>query len=144
MLAVSGQLDRSVGGPSVPRERVVDSHRRSIYLEQKRDRLPESMVLFDAPRAVNSCSRRRTSTVALQPLYLLNSPFANQMADALAERVRNYQDNGEDQIRCVIRTTLGRHATPEEIERGLRFVAEHSLEDFCHALITVNEFVYLN
>ena len=43
MLAVVKQLDRSAGGPSVAER----SPRRSIYLQQQRERFPHQQLLFD-------------------------------------------------------------------------------------------------
>src|SRR5262249_32913628 len=86
MLAVSGELDSSVGGPSIPPDG--KAPRRSLYLLQKRDRPPEVAQLFDGPSAVlESCPARYVSTVPLQALYLLNNPFVRERGRALAERV---------------------------------------------------------
>ena len=79
ILKVSGQLDQSEGGPSDTH----DSQRRSIYLTQKRDNLPEQQVLFDSANGIITCARRRTSTTALQPLWLMNSKFVQNAAKSL-------------------------------------------------------------
>ncbi len=75
ILVVTDDLNRLVGGPSVAPEREEQTLRRTIYLSQRRSQMPDVMTMFDAPDGVRSCSRREVSTVALQPLYLLNSPF---------------------------------------------------------------------
>src|SRR5215468_194191 len=86
MLAVSGELDRKVGG--VSEQNAARSLRRSLYLLQRRGSMPAFQPLFDGPGAVlESCARRHVSTVPLQPLYLLNSDFAVKRAAAFAERV---------------------------------------------------------
>lgn len=144
-LAVAGELDQTVGGQSVSEnDRTVAGFRRSIYLRQKRDQLPESQTLFDASRAVTSCSRRRTSTVALQPLYLLNSSRMNKLAAAMARRVAVESEEQGDHAAVAVRMALGREATAEELERGQVFIDGNSLADFCHALMNLNEFVYIN
>ncbi len=91
MLAASGKLNLSGGGPSVivPIEKeLVDAlykpsqwavtpdpaehNRRSVYLIAKRNlRLP-FMEVFDAPDMLVSCPRRESSTHAPQALELLN------------------------------------------------------------------------
>src|SRR5207249_104733 len=72
-LAASGELDRTIGGASTTDEK---SRRRSLYLFQKREAPPQMQALFDGPFGMTeSCGRRQTTTVALQPLYLLNSSF---------------------------------------------------------------------
>ena len=56
-------------------------------LFQQRSSMPSVMEMFDAPTGIASCSRRSVSTVALQPLFMLNSQFMARRATALAERV---------------------------------------------------------
>ncbi|HXX94354.1 MAG TPA: PSD1 and planctomycete cytochrome C domain-containing protein, partial [Planctomycetota bacterium] len=53
ILAASGELDRSMGGPGTADEG--KATRRTIYLLQKRHGLPEVEELFDAPSAGESC-----------------------------------------------------------------------------------------
>ena len=65
LLAVSGELDRTVGGASVPSD---NSTRRSVYLQQRRNTRPAFLALFDSPLATESCSRRHVTTVPLQVL----------------------------------------------------------------------------
>ena len=105
--------------------------------------------LFDGPSAcAESRSRREVSTVPLQPLYLLNNPFAVGRAWALAERVRrDAGENRERQIGQAFAIALGR--PPDKAERSAcwRFFERHggsdALEAFCQAVLNLNEFVYL-
>jgi hypothetical protein len=107
MLALAGRLNLKAGGPSVvvpvdadlvkllyaPSQWAVtpgrkEHDRRSVYLLAKRNlRLP-FMEAFDQPDAATSCSRRESSTHALQALELLNGALANNLAGALADRLR--------------------------------------------------------
>lgn len=158
ILVATGDLDRMVGGPSVSPEREEQTLRRTIYLSQRRSQMPDVMTMFDAPDGVRSCSRREVSTVALQPLYLLNSPFVVQRAQQLAKHViRLVGDDPEAQITAVFQHTLGRAARPEELriaktslepsnrKRGATNVAEipPELIRFCHSMMNLNEFVYI-
>ena len=137
-LATASLLDCEVGGPSV----VESEPRRSLYLKHKRDRFPESLVLFDSPSSVASCSRRRTSTVALQPLYLLNSKAMQATAAAFARRIRD--ENPESEwAGQVLRTALGRSLHSNEEERAQRYLREHSLESLCLAVLNLTEFLYI-
>lgn len=154
LLAVSGELDRKLGGPSLADEN--KSVRRGLYLLQRRQRGPMVQELFDGPTAAaESCPKRNVSTVPLQALYLLNNEFALGRAKALAQRVVE-QSGGERarQIDVAFRQTLGR--TPDEVERSaaLKFFATSSatgpetappvaLVHFCQALLNLNEFLYL-
>src|SRR5262249_38278717 len=81
LLAVSGTLDRRMYGPGTLDEK---HQRRSIYFFVKRSKLVPSMVLFDAPDALQGIDRRPTTTVAPQALLLLNSPTVRGYAEGLA------------------------------------------------------------
>ena len=102
-----------------------------------------ALTVFDSPSAVVSCSRRRVSTVALQPLYLLNSEFMSKAAQSLADRVRRQTKNEEQWVETAIRLTLQRAADAEEAARAKQLIEEHSLESLCLALLNLSEFIYI-
>ena len=142
-LAVAGLLDRTQGGPSIPRgEKSESSRRRSLYLQQRRDNLPHQQMLFDGPNAVTSCARRRTSTVAMQPLWLLNSEFMKTAADALADSVKT-EKGASAQAAQLIRTVYFREAEEEEIEQLVALMEDSSLADAAQVVLNANEFVYV-
>ena len=152
-LVAGGELDRTVGGISVPPERQEERPRRTIYLFQQRSEMPRVMEMFDGPGAIASCSRRAVSTVALQPLYLLNSEFMTNRAKASAAVVINSADSDiEKQIEAAFLRTLSRKPDFEEIQlaktilQGESEVSESAnerLTQLCHALMNLNEFVYI-
>lgn len=142
-LFVAGKLEQTDGGPSVPDTADSDSFRRSVYLQQERERIAESLTLFDSPPALSTCSRRRTSTVSLQPLYLLNSEFMQNVSQAFADRLRKSTDES-DYAAAAIRIALGRNAESEEVERLNEFLSENSLESLCLAVLNLSEFLYVN
>lgn len=97
-LAVSGELDTTMGGPYVPTKRSDDghvlvagdqpgAHRRAVYLQQRRTQVESMLGVFDAPTVVTNCVVRGASTVPLQSLTLLNSEFIRERATALAARL---------------------------------------------------------
>jgi mono/diheme cytochrome c family protein len=148
LLAVSGELDRKVGGPSDTD--ATKSVRRSLYLFQRRGSMPAFLSLFDGPSAVlESCSGRHVSTVAMQALYLLNNEFSINRARKFAGRVASVAGEDRDRrIDTAFLLALGR--PPENGERAASrrvFEGQTDPEDalvlFCQALTNVNEFVYL-
>jgi hypothetical protein len=156
LLVATGELDRRIGGPSVPPAREEESLRRTIYLYQRRSEMPSMMAMFDAPDGIVSCSRRDVSTVALQPLFMLNSLFMTRRAAALAAKVQEIAgDDSTEQVRVAFRRTLGRLPEPTELEQSLKLLSSqatdsnsadgssHELTRFCHALLNLNEFVYI-
>jgi hypothetical protein len=134
MLAVSGRLQTTIGGPpffpeveeallqqagtwwepSPPEDR----NRRSLYLLQCRS-LQEPMIsVFDGPNINESCPVRTVSTVAPQVFALFNSRFSHAQSQALAERVQ--KEAGQDlerQVAGVFRLVLQREpSSPEKAQ----------------------------
>ena len=97
-----------------------------------------------------SCARRPTTTVPLQPLYLLNSAWSVARAKALAERaVKTAGADRDRQIAATYRFALGRAPDDAEIAAARRFFErlasspENALAQYCQAILNLNEFVYL-
>jgi hypothetical protein len=158
VLVATGELDPSIGGVSIPPEREEEEIRRTIYLFQQRSSMPSVMEMFDAPNGIASCSRRSVSTVALQPLFMLNSQFMTKRASSLADVISEISgDDVERQIDVAFERTLSRK--PDDEERRLARnilrtdqgagsvdkanIAELPLTQLCLALLNLNEFVYL-
>ncbi|MFL2869124.1 MAG: DUF1553 domain-containing protein [Pirellulaceae bacterium] len=128
MLLVTNEMDRAVGGVSVPINLESQNTRRGIYLFQTRDAPPELQSLFDGPTAsAEACLERQVSTSALQSLYLLNDEFAQHRAIALAQRIR--ESAGEDMVMQVqngFEYALGREPDAEELALSLDFLKDYS------------------
>jgi hypothetical protein len=104
-LAASGLLSRKIGGRSVypplpagansvtqvKREWKVsegeDKYRRGLYTFFQRSAPHPGLVLFDAPDATVTCTRRIRSNSPLQALTLLNDDAYFEFAEALAGRL---------------------------------------------------------
>jgi hypothetical protein len=146
-LAISGLLDRHLGGPSVrpyqppglwrqvsvggnyssqsyvPSEGR-DCYRRGLYTYWKRSLPHPALVAFDAPsREACVVSRPRTNT-PLQALVLLNDPCFVEAAQALADRmVGEGGDQSEGRLRHGFQLCTARAPTPDEL-RILMWVLE--------------------
>ncbi|NOT58954.1 MAG: DUF1553 domain-containing protein [Acidobacteria bacterium] len=164
MLAVAGNLDRTLGGPCVypyidpklfqsstkrtwPGKPDDDpaTWRRSLYVYSKRSIRYPLFETFDQPNLINSCERRNRSTIAPQALLMMNNNFVLVEAQKFAERLR--KESGADVARQIMRgyqLALGR--APSEFERAktIAFMRENpnGLAEFCQALFNLNEFVY--
>jgi hypothetical protein len=164
MLMVSGRLNLKAGGPSIvvpvdndlvkllyaPSQWVVtpdpkEHDRRSVYLVAKRNlRLP-FLEAFDQPDAATSCSRRESSTHALQALELLNGTLANKLAASFAERLRKEAGNDpKAQVELAYRLAIGRLPSAKERELALEFLKGSSLKEFALAVFNLNAFLYVN
>ena len=120
MLAVSHQLDRRMYGPGTldPAQR-----RRSIYFTVKRSRLIPSLVLFDAPDALQGIGRRPSTTVAPQALLLMNSPLVQEYAYGFARSLKSLAEASlPDAIRLAFISALARHPTEVELADSLQFI----------------------
>lgn len=155
LLEVSGTLDRSLFGKGTLD---VNSRRRSIYFTVKRSRLIPLLQLFNAPDAMQGIARREESTVAPQALALLNSPTIRSLATQFANRIRPNTDTSIGQtIDRAYRTALGRPATDDEQLTMTEFITRQkasrgedagaetlAVRDFCHLVLCLNEFLYVD
>ncbi|WP_197443606.1 PSD1 and planctomycete cytochrome C domain-containing protein [Maioricimonas rarisocia] len=131
ILAVSGRLDPRRGGPGEDGKTL----RRSLYLRQRRGDLPHQQMLFDGSTGIVSCTQRRVSTTALQPLWLLNSQFVQDAATTLAERTETIDE--------AFRLALAREPTGDERAALTELVNEFGMESACLAILNASEFVYI-
>ena len=131
ILAVSGTLDRTIGGPPVPVDPKPDgtfvvreqgtpgqagASRRSIYLLARRNYHPDLLEAFDQPNLATNCTRRPSSAVVLQSLTMLNNPLVLEQADALADRVAKAAGDPTParRVLAAFSMTLGRPPSPSE------------------------------
>src|SRR5262249_12405537 len=134
--------------------------RRSIYIFVKRSVLLPLIEVFDCPATVVSGPVRAVSPVSPQALALMNNEFVLQQSGFFAERV--VKEAGKEKRAQVIRAfniALNRAPSEKEVEWSLSFLKSQAeghaqrkgeepekaaLRDFCHAIINLNEFVYVN
>jgi hypothetical protein len=148
MLAVSGQLSASRGGPGVyppiPKDVNVElpnndkelswypgtdeeGRRRTIYTFQRRSLTLPMVEVFDGPSMNQTCPVRATTTVAPQALSLLNGEFARQSGKRLAERARKEAgDDVDARIDRAFRLALSRPPTPQERETAGQFLPKQA------------------
>ncbi len=151
-LATAGVLDATMFGAGTLDE---NSKRRSIYFRVKRSQLVNSMVVFDAPEPLVSQGSRPTTTVAPQALLLMNSPQIREWSLAFARRLlKDPVADGKDFSRLISRAysiALCRAPSGAEMNAAAAFISsglaagpEKAVADFCQALLSTNEFAYLN
>jgi hypothetical protein len=164
ILAVSGKLDRTIGGPGVfpyinpdlfeasskrncPGKPDDDpsTWRRSIYVHSKRRIRYKMFETFDQPNLINSVDRRNRSTVAPQALLLMNNAMVILQSKYFAERVR--AEAGSDvrsQVDRAYRIALGRAPSEFERTKAIDYIraSTDGLAEFCQVLFNLNEFVY--
>jgi hypothetical protein len=138
ILAISGRLDRTQFGPSVPvhltlfmqgRGRpgtsgpIDGAGRRSIYVAVRRNFLSPMMLAFDAPIPLGTVGRRNVSNVPAQALILMNDPFVAEQAQLWAKKL--LADNHappKSRIRRMYLEALSREPTAAESAAALAFL----------------------
>jgi hypothetical protein len=142
MLAVSGRLDRTVGGNEsgellFKEGEVIDKNRdffrpnrvkgdhpifttsvrRSLYLPVVRNATPDIFALFDGADPNGVTAVRNDTTVASQALFLLNHPFVRDQSLHLAKRLLNDTAVPDaDRVARGFRLTLGRDPRADEVK----------------------------
>jgi len=148
MLAVSGQLNGKMYGPSmypfVPKE-ALEGHsdpdkiwkpfdekeaaRRTMYAFTKRSMIVPLLEVFDLCDTTRTSAKRNVTSVAPQALTLLNGDFVNRQARHLANRL--LQEAGADpekQIERAYRLALCRAPTATERAALAQFLKDEAGE----------------
>ena len=169
MLAVSGQLDLTMYGESVPTKRLEDGlvivptdhpgrTRRSVYIITHRSGTPNILTTFDAPIMDTNAPKRRESAISQQALAAMNHPFMHERAEALRDRIESEgHATFEERLNRIWMLAYSRYPTDEET-RSLRAWMQSEMDagnpnigqsedvwkTLCHAVLSSNEFLYLN
>ncbi|MSU66178.1 MAG: DUF1553 domain-containing protein [Opitutus sp.] len=159
LLAVSGELNPTLGGPSVfppiPREIFQGAagwttntdpreySRRSLYIFGRRNLRFPFLEVFDAPDNNLSCPSRDRSTTAPQSLTLLNADEVLHAAERTAQRLEREADSPEARIALAYRLIIGRAPTASEKNLSTEFLARSPLNELCRVLFNLNSFVYV-
>lgn len=135
ILAVSGQLDESIGGKTVPlrnRQFVFnhtsvdhtkyDSVRRAIYLPVIRNNLYTFFAQYDFPDPTMPTGDRSATVVAPQALWMMNSDLVIDAAERFASRLLNTSSSDASRIESAYVQTLGRIPNEAETRRALSFI----------------------
>ena len=133
------------------------SSRRSVYLLTQRLFRHSILDQFDGPDRNSSTSSRRTSNVPAQALFLMNSTFIREQAEALAARLAAIDDD-EARIAGLFLSAFGRAPQAEEVTSLKEFLSEYratqpgtagpgpptELIALSRAILTSNEFFFVD
>jgi hypothetical protein len=92
ILSLAGELDLSIGGPSVPMAGQEASNRRSIYFFHSNSDENAFLSTFD-DAGVQECYRREQSVVPQQALALTNSKLVYDGAQRIAAQLQKVSDD---------------------------------------------------
>ena len=146
ILQVSGRLDQSRGGPSLPltaenvhtiapffleEDSVIQDHvrnRRTIYQPILRGgQLTDNDILnlFDFADPDQAVGTRSQTVVPTQTLYLLNSPAIKEAARKLAEAtMKDSALDHDGRVSRIILTALSRPAEERECQQARQFISD--------------------
>lgn len=159
ILAVSGALDSTMGGPGfylldVQEENVMHyfpkeefgpaEFRRMVYLFKIRQEQDAVFGSFDCPDGNQVIPNRSRSNTPLQALNLFNSPFVLQQAQFLADRLQaDAGSNPDEQVRRAFQLAFARSPDAFELESSVAMVETEGLKAFCRALFNTSEFLFV-
>jgi hypothetical protein len=166
ILAVSGALDRTMGGPhpfppqsawTYTQHRqfmdVYETDRRSVYVMTQRIKKHPFFGIFDGPDTNATTAMRSSSTTPLQSLFMMNDPFVHEQARKFAARLLAARPDDAKRMGLAYLLAFGRGPTSEERESGLAYLAtvrskagaeQPAWESYARVLLRLNEFIYVD
>jgi hypothetical protein len=154
ILAVSGKLDRRMGGPGFHLFRYTvdnvatyfpiedfkpETYRRAVYQTAARSVRSELLGQYDCPDSSLPEPKRIVTTSPLQALALLNNNFLIDQAKFFSERLAAEPDP----IGRAFALAFGRNPEVQERQAAKVLIDKHGLPAFCRAILNTNEFVYV-
>jgi len=158
ILAVSGRLDRAMGGPGFRLYRYTvdnvatyypleqfgpETFRRAVYQTAARSVRSELLGQYDCPDSSLPEPKRFVTTSPLQALALLNNSFLLDQSRFFAQRLEREAAATPQRIDRAFHLAFGRAPGNEEQQAAAQLIAQHGLAAFCRALLNSNEFIYV-
>jgi hypothetical protein len=139
-----------------------DLPRRSVYIPVVRSSMYEMFQAFDLPDPSTPNGDRNSTVIAPQALFMMNASLVLKATNSMASKL--LAETGTDdagRVREVYERALGRPPGASDIDRALTFIVqvEKAMEgresdggkrhlmawqSFCKALLSSNEFIYVN
>lgn len=123
LLVMADSLDETYGGKPVNLTEEPYSHRRTVYGYIDRGNLPELMAHFDFSDPHMPNSKRTSTIVPQQALFLMNSPFTVDVArDVMMRSEVTAGPRPDDSIRAIYKIIFSRVPKPQELSMGMQFL----------------------
>ena len=162
ILAVSGKMDFTMGGPSF-QDFIIDkpqhsphyeyhlhdpedpkSHRRSIYRFIVRSQQQPFMTVMDCADPSMRVDKRNESLSPLQALAMMNNGLTVAMAKHFAERVSKEAQGLESQTKRALALALAREPKADELTPLVDYARREGLENTCRVILNLNEFSFVD
>jgi hypothetical protein len=150
-----------------------DEFRRSLYVQMRRTKPLGILETFDMPRMEPNCEARNASTVAPQSLAMMNGEFTLAQSKFFAERVvRDAGSDPDVQVKRAWLLAFGDEPSDADRKSAAEFLKDQAahfqahpvkaaavakgretppatpnmqaLATFCQALLTANQFLYVD
>jgi len=161
LLAMSGKLDLTMGGPSVQQFGFKEDHspvydyarhdpdapganRRSIYRFIVRSVPDPMMDALDCPDANLLTPVRNTTMTALQALAALNDAFVLRQCEHFAARLERERKSLNEQVIRAYEIAFVRQPTESERQKLVAHARKHGLPSACRVLFNGNEFMFID
>ena len=155
LLKVSGQLDTRMGGKPVEIAQSPWKPRRSVYGYIERQNLPNFFRTFDFASPDSSSPGRFRTSVPQQALYLMNSPFMQQLVEQMPQGIASKSTPAEDLMNGITQLyhqCFQRHPTQVELEWGKDFFLSNkspqspadTWKQYVQALLMSNELIFVD
>jgi hypothetical protein len=127
LLTMGGKMDATMYGPPVNLVSEPYSYRRSIYGYIDRGNVPDLLMQFDMASPLEPNTKRTSTIVPQQALFLMNSPFAISLAKQVAQRREVVQavaveKNATAGILAIFQIVLGRTPSGDEFRMAMDFL----------------------
>jgi hypothetical protein len=146
LLQVTESLSFQIGGPSHDLGSMTNA-RRTLYGHVRRREISDLLRLFDFPDPLTHSPTRIPTITPLQQLYVLNSRFVIERAEALIARLdREGIADVQERIRWLHRWLYQREPTQREFAKITEFVkdAPDHWQLLAQTLLASNEFYFCN
>ncbi|MEO6788612.1 MAG: DUF1553 domain-containing protein, partial [Chthoniobacteraceae bacterium] len=150
-----------------------EEFRRSLYVQMRRTKPVGMLETFDLPRMEPNCEIRNASTVATQSLAMMNGDFTITMSKYFAERIAtDAGSDTEARVKRAWQLAFGRDPSAADLKNSADYIARQTasfqnhpvklpppakgkeappaeppmqaLATFCQALLTSNQFLYVD
>ncbi len=150
-----------------------EEFRRSLYIQMRRTKPVGMLEAFDLPRMEPNCELRNASTVATQSLAMMNGDFTVTMSKYFAERVaKDAGGDTHAQVKRAWNLAFGSEPAAVDVKAAVDFIVKQTasfqrnpvkpaapakgkeappaeppmqaLATFCQALLTSNQFLYVD
>ena len=107
-----------------------EESRRSVYSFVKRTMMVPFLEVFDYSGTEGSIGARTVTTVAPQALTLINSSFVSNEAEKLTKKLLSNHSISDKKklINALFRQTLSRNALPAEIDFGINYLKNQTIQ----------------